>query len=234
MGVSEQQLIDALRPVTLVLDHHGTNRGYGRWNWIEPERSAVAEMMLELVLVLQERTGRDDLLDAETARWLMVGLVTSTDWFRHHTGARTWQAAAFLDRIEGVDKTAFADGLMRVSLNYFRMAGALRMRTRVRRGVASATIPRALLRAYNVTDSEAARYIEEMTVVPASVYVLAIELADDSIRVRLRSRGMAVDDLAARFGGGGHETASGTVVGSWTDVRRLVRAAEQAATVGQS
>lgn len=226
---------DAVRPVTLVIDHHITNRAYGLWNWIEPDRAAVAEMVLELILVLQELSGRDDLVDSAIARWLMAGIVTSTDWFRHHTDARIWRAAAWLEQTGGVDQKAKAElafNLTAVSPGYFRLSGALRHLTRIRAGVASVRVSRSLLERYGVTDDEAARFIDDMTALPAQMYVLLVELADGSIRARLRGRERRVDTIAQAFGGGGHEYASGTILPNRTTARRLVRAAE-ASTNGE-
>lgn len=220
---------DAVRPVTLAIDHHITNRGYGLWNWLDPERSSVAEMVLELIQVLQEQTGRDDLADEQVAQWLMVGLVTSTDWFRHDTDSRTWRAVEWLERIGRVDKERLAHQLDAVSVDYFHLSGALRRLTHVQDGVASAMVPRRLLDHYGVSDSEAARFIDELTTLRADVYLLFLELADGTIRVRLRGRGLEVHHLAARFGGGGHERASGAVVKDWAEARRLLRAARRTA-----
>lgn len=219
---------DAVRPVTLVIDHHVTNRAYGKWNWIESDRASVSEMVLEMILVLQDLTGRGDLIDEGAARCLMAGIVTSTDWFRHHTDERVFAAAAWLEKTGGMDGPAKEDlafNLSSVDLAYFHLSGALRRLTRVHEGVASVLVTRSLLKRYGVAASEAARFIDEMTVLPAEVCVLLVELDDGSIRARLRGRGRRVDTLADAFGGGGHEYASGTILPNRTAARRLVRVA---------
>jgi nanoRNase/pAp phosphatase (c-di-AMP/oligoRNAs hydrolase) len=216
---------DSIRPVDLVIDHHATNRGYGRLNWIEPERSAVAEMVLDLVLVWEEMTGRD-LLSPQVATWLMVGLVTSTHWFQRDTGPSTWRAAALLDARGQLDKAHIARRLESRSLAHFRLAGILRQETAVEEGVAWVHIRRETLKQYGVSSSEAAEFVEDLMVLPAEVCLLFVDLEHGGIRVRLRSHRIPVHELAAAFGGGGHERASGTVLRSAAAMEELVAAAE--------
>jgi phosphoesterase RecJ-like protein len=44
----------------------------------------------------------------------------------------------------------------------------------------------------------------------------------ESIRVRLRSKGLVINKLAAQYHGGGHSLASGATVYSWEEADALI------------
>ncbi len=52
-------------------------------------------------------------------------------------------------------------------------------------------------------------------------WVIFIE-EDDSIRVRLRSKGPIINVLAKKYNGGGHPLASGATVNSWEEADRVI------------
>jgi nanoRNase/pAp phosphatase (c-di-AMP/oligoRNAs hydrolase) len=218
---------DAVRPVDLVIDHHATNRGYGRLNWIEPERSAVSEMVLDLLRLWEDRTGTA-LVDQQAATWLFVGLATSTDWFTRDTGDHTWEAARFLDARGRLDKAAIASKLNTRSPGYFRLSGALRGRATVIGGVARVAVAREDLERFGVAPADAAEFIDELRALPAAIYLVFVDLGAEGIRVRLRSDVLPVHRLAQAFGGGGHERAAGAVLPDAAAVAALITAAEAA------
>ena len=56
-----------------------------------------------------------------------------------------------------------------------------------------------------------------------------IETDDGEIRVRLRSRFVQIETLAAKYGGGGHLNAAGATVHGLTEQRALLRDADELA-----
>ena len=222
---------DDIVPVALVIDHHVTNRAYGLLNWIEPERSAVAEMVCDLLLELERRAGCR-LVDGDVARLLFVGLVTSTAWFQQDTGDHTWETALLLDRRGRFDKAALAAGLDHMSLAHYRLTGELRQAVRVDDRVAHAYIDRATLERYGVTSVEAAAFVDDLEKVGADITLLFVEMEAGGVRVRLRSPRFPMHTLAQQFGGGGHERASGTVVAGRDEADGLVMAAREMVRVG--
>src|SRR5699024_12193075 len=57
------------------------------------------------------------------------------------------------------------------------------------------------------------------------VWFLALE-NEDEIRVRLRSKELVINDIAAEFGGGGHPLASGVRVKDLNELDTLIRSEE--------
>ena len=60
----------------------------------------------------------------------------------------------------------------------------------------------------------------------ATVWALMIE-HEDQIRVRLRSNGPKISDVAAKFSGGGHARASGATLKSWSELDKFIQEIEK-------
>ena len=55
------------------------------------------------------------------------------------------------------------------------------------------------------------------------VWALFIEYKDKSLKIRIRSKGPAINEFAQRFNGGGHPKASGASMSSWEDSDRFIK-----------
>ena len=101
--VESRAFLDACARVA-VIDHHRRAADYiedALLNFHEPYASSAAELVTELVQYLLER---EDLLPEETMA-LLAGIVLDTKKFSVRTGARTFEAAAWL-RKHGADTVA--------------------------------------------------------------------------------------------------------------------------------
>ena len=58
------------------------------------------------------------------------------------------------------------------------------------------------------------------------IWIAFLEAGDGSIRVRLRSRLVAINELAERYHGGGHACASGATVHSRREMQTLLQEAD--------
>src|SRR5690625_7382381 len=50
-----------------------------------------------------------------------------------------------------------------------------------------------------------------------------IEEAEGVIRVRIRSKGPVINDVAAKYNGGGHPLAAGATVQTWEEAERITK-----------
>ena len=94
--VESPQLLEACNRVA-VIDHHRRASNYienAALNFHEPYASSASELVTELLQYLVEPS---DLLRAESEA-LLAGMVLDTKNFTMRTGARTFEAAAFLRR----------------------------------------------------------------------------------------------------------------------------------------
>lgn len=191
---------------TLVIDHHVSNPGFGRHDWIEPTASSTAEMVAELAAL------SGTALDVDAATCLLTGIVTDTLGFRtSSTTPRTMDAAR--DLME-----AGAD-LAEISLAVFgsRPLGALRLIGRALERLtrdgpfALSTLRLTDFRELGV-DAAQARGISSFLATAAEPAAVALlrEREDGDVDVSMRARpGVDLVPAARALGGGGHAPAAG-------------------------
>ncbi len=201
-------LLDAARGASsqvLNIDHHPDNRGYGTVNWIDPAAAATGEMVFDLIRALGHR------VTAEVALNLFTAIHTDTGSFRYsNTTPRTFRIAAELTA-SGADPALVSDQLYQRRLpEALGTLGEILRRVKVSQDgrVAWLAVPRGLA-------SEAFLAAEDLVAYPRSiegvkVALLLSEEAGGLVKASLRGKGqVAVNRIAHRFGGGGHENAAG-------------------------
>ena len=188
------------------LDHHVSGRAFANVNWIDSNACAVGELVYQLA----GAAGID--ITADMATCLYASVLTDTGSFCYAgTDARTFELASDLVR-HGADPVAIARHV------YFSNPAAKIFLL----GAALANLhhdgPLAWLW---VSQDEMARHHarEEdcegivnyaISIDQVEVAVFLRELRDGRVRLSLRSKGKVnVAHVAERFGGGGHENASG-------------------------
>ena len=211
------------------IDHHIDKKPYGDLSWVEEERSAAAEMIADFY-----ETFRDKLvLTEKAATCLYAGIVTDSGRFRYQgTCGDTLRAAAtLLDR--GIDIERLYASLYMDDFSVMQFDADMTKRIkRTENGVAYLTISKTLRRRRRISQEDASNTVSLMDGIRGSLIWLAfIENDDGSIRVRLRSRFVPVEELAGRYHGGGHANASGATVYSQEEAEALIADAD--ALLGQ-
>ena len=94
-------------------------------------------------------------------------------------------------------------------------------------GVASLYVSKRMQKKFNLSKEEASASVSYMdSIKDALIWIAFIESDDGSIRVRLRSRFITVNELAEQYGGGGHACASGATVHSKKEVKEMLAKAD--------
>lgn len=89
MGAPYQTLSRQVKHIPIInIDHHVTNINFGELNWVDPTAVATAQILLELVEIM------DIPLDADIATCLLTGIVTDTRGFRTPNTSPQVMAAA--------------------------------------------------------------------------------------------------------------------------------------------
>jgi bifunctional oligoribonuclease and PAP phosphatase NrnA len=214
----------------LNIDHHPDNRRYGTVNWIDSTAAATGEMVFDLIRALGGR------VTPAIALNLFTAIHTDTGSFRYsNTTAKTFRIAAELTAA-GADPAVVAEELyQRRSPDALARLGDILHRVEVSGDgrLAWLTLPRELA-------AEAFVAAEDLVTYPRSidgvkVALLFSEERDGLVKVSLRGKGdIAVNRIAQRFGGGGHDNAAGcTVRGTLADVTAAVLDAVRLALDGQ-
>ena len=210
-------------PAFLNVDHHASNEGFGTHRWIDSSYAAAGTMAFELLCELGAPLARDACLCLYTA------LVYDTGGFAFsNTDPRSHRmAAACLERgVRAEEGTAALHRSRSLGSWKFAAEAVGRMRTTADGAVAWIPVTRELLALHGIGEGRQPELVDVPVSLGATrIGILLTEIEDGrGVRVSLRSRcPVAVHELAARYGGGGHARAAGmTLPGSLADAERLV------------
>ena len=196
---------------TVIIDHHrqGNESVKTALSYIEPYASSACEMITELI----QYVSQDIKLSAIEADALYSGIIIDTDNFLAKTGARTFEAAAYLRRC-GADMTLVRK-LFRKSMDEFRAKADVVSSMEIfeecfaigrceATGTESPTIIGAQA-ANSLLDIKGIKASFVFTPYEGQVYISARSI--DEINVQL---------IMERLGGGGHLSVAGAQLGSVT------------------
>jgi phosphoesterase RecJ-like protein len=214
----------------LNIDHHPDNRRYGTVNWIDPAAAATGEMVFDLIQALGDR------VTPEVAVNLFTAIHTDTGSFRYsNTTARTFRIAAELTAAGASPALVSNELYQRRSRDSLGTLGEVLRRVQVSGDgrVAWLTLPRGIASDAFVAAEDLVTY--PRTIDGVKVALLLLEERDGLVKVSFRGKGeIAVNRIAHRFGGGGHDNAAGcTVQGTLDDVTTAVLAAVRQALDGK-
>ena len=211
------------------IDHHPGNTGYGAINWFNPGAAACSEMVFDVIEALGVT------LTPEIATHIYVAILTDTGGFHFsHITPRTFEICRRCTEA-GAKPEAIARAVYDSStMGRLRLMGAVLHNLEFEAGgrVAIAVLTLRLLQETGATHEDSDGLINiPLTVNDIQAVAFFKEIAPDSFRVSLRSKGdVDVNRVATIFGGGGHKNAAGcTLNGPYPDVRaKLVTELRQA------
>ncbi|ASA97680.1 MULTISPECIES: DHH family phosphoesterase [Anoxybacillus] len=202
------------------IDHHPNEDPYGDILWVDTNASSVSEMIYELYLIGKEH---GLILTKEAARLIYAGIVGDTGRFLFpSTNPKTFKYASELVEY-GFSFVDLYDQLYRTKLSIAHLSGYVLQNFELSEyGVAHIVLTKELLKQYDATPSEASQLVSVLgNIEGIKAWVFFVE-EDDQIRVRLRSRGPIVNEVAKKYRGGGHPLAAGASIYSWEEVKRVL------------
>lgn len=204
---------DAVRSarITACIDHHVPENQFGDIRITDPDYSATAELIAELL----EASSIE--VDSTVATQLLTGLIADTGAFRFaNTSPRTFHVAARLTDL-GADPSAIARQVYDSRpLRAVKLLGRAlsSLRTDIDGRVVWAVIRRSDMDELAATDADTDSVVNHVRSVRGpEVAILFREIEPNVVRISLRSNaGVDVNQVARRFGGGGHAAAAGCTV----------------------
>ncbi|MFS0751187.1 DHH family phosphoesterase [Oceanobacillus sp. 1P07AA] len=208
------------------IDHHPETDTYGDIQWVNTNASSVSEMIVDLA-IYGESEGLQ--LNDEAARLLYAGIVGDTGRFKFpSTTKKTFQLAAELVTFN-FDRSQIYNALYSVEDKISRLSGHILQNFELSTsGLCTIKLTTELLEKYKVSVDESSQLVQVVGDVKGiKAWVFFIE-ESDQIRVRLRSKGPIINEIASQFNGGGHPLASGATVYSWEEAKALESKLERA------
>jgi phosphoesterase RecJ-like protein len=188
------------------IDHHSSARPFAHVNWIDPDACATAEMIFRLAREAGVK------ISPEVATCLYTAVLTDTGSFCYAgTSERTFALARELVRV-GADPVGIAQNVyFSTPVSKMRLLGAALNNLHRDGALAWMYITRADMERTSALEEHSEGLVNyALAIEGVEVALFFREMSDRRYRVSLRSKGeVNVAKVAEKFGGGGHECASG-------------------------
>lgn len=217
--VDDQRYVNGAKLVKI--DHHPNDDSYGDLLWVNTSASSASEMIFELYE--EGKAYANWNMTDEAARLLFAGIVGDTGRFMFQsTSQRTFETAGELIKYN-FDRTSLFNGMYEVDRNLLNLQGHIYQHFVIdENGAAFVKLTMDTLHEFGVTPSETSLLVGSLgNVKGIRAWVIFIE-ESDQIRVRLRSKGPIINELAKEYGGGGHPLASGASVYTWEEADQVI------------
>lgn len=201
------------------IDHHIPVEDYGDLIWVDTTFPSCAQMITYFYYKFKDELK----LSLEGAIALYTGIVTDTGRFRYRGVSQLTHQLAGILLGKGVD-VEFIDGhLSKESLPMIKLKGYVYTHYETSGGFIYVKMTRDVIEEHQVSDEQAASVVNALGGIDGyPVWALFIEYPDE-IRIRLRSSGPTINELANQYGGGGHAKASGAKLNNWDELDGFLR-----------
>ena len=202
------------------MDQHPFIEKYANIELIDDDACSTSQLILELVFSNKIN------LTKEAGERLYLGIVGDTDRFLHdYTSPKTFSLVNKLLENVNIDFTSLYKILYQRPMVEVRFEGYIYQNlTLTDNGVAYIKITDKIMKEYNVDSAAAGNMINDLKFVnEIMVWIfLSEDIKSNLIRANIRSVGPYVNDVATKYGGGGHKYASGVKLKTWEDADKLV------------
>lgn len=204
------------------MDHHPSREEYGNLNYVRSEVSSASE----LVVALARQLAGDALISKEAATYLYAGVMSDTMSFStNSTNASSLETASYLARC-GVNLEEVAYHFRAKSLPVFQLITEMRTKLVIEENkLAYVIVTKEMYRKYDLTFEDVKGNVGEFSrILGLFIWCVFIEQDDAAYPYQgsLRSRYVGVNDIAAKFRGGGHVYAAGVKLESIDEVYALI------------
>lgn len=203
------------------IDHHPYEDKMGDTELVDTTSCSVAQLIGELVLNTRLK------LTKEVAENIFLGIVSDSDRFLlQYTTAKTFKIVNQIIEKTNLDFTNLYVRLYERPLNEIRFQGYLAQNLiTTENGFAYIKITTDDIKNFGVDSSTASNminnfnYIKEIKVWTFITY----DQKSTMYKVNIRSRNVIINDIAAKYHGGGHKFASGVRTTSEVDIDNLIK-----------
>jgi phosphoesterase RecJ-like protein len=189
------------------MDHHLSNELYGDLNFVDTSASAAAEIVYEVLRLL------DIKLDKEISTCLYTSLLTDTGSFRHSSTTVVTHAIAGELINTGIDfsnihRIIFENKKFEKIKFYGEVISNMTLELDGK--VCIMYIPKNLIEKYDLISDDTSDVITFGSSIDTVEVTMLIKEAEDGVKVSLRSKSLVnVSKVAEGFNGGGHIRAAG-------------------------
>ena len=207
------------------IDHHIPVEDYGSINWVEEHSSSTCEMISRFYLEFKDQLK----INERAATLIYTGMVTDSGRFRFRSvsGNTMRAAAAMLET--GIDTDRLYANLYIDDFEQLKFKAHVYNKMKItENGVAYIHVTSKMQEKFGLTAEKASASVSYMDSIRGSlIWIAFIDNSDGTIRVRLRSRFVTINDIAEKYRGGGHDCASGATLLKKSEIRKLLDDADK-------
>ena len=202
------------------IDHHPFVEEFADIEYIE-ECSSTSQLIFKFVLENKLK------MTEKIAENIYLGIVGDTDRFLHdYTTNETVELASKLLNMSNIDFTKLYSSLYSRPLSEVKLQGYIYQNLELtKNNVAYIKLTDEILKKYEVDSAAAGNMINDLKYV--NEILVWVFFSEDTkmniIKANIRSRGPIINEVAAKYGGGGHKYASGARLQSWTEADNLIK-----------
>lgn len=201
------------------IDHHPDVDSFGDYNWIKDHYSSCAELIYKFA------KNSDLSITHKVADCLYAGIIGDTHRFLYaDTSYKTLETAAKLIKL-GANATKISHSEDEITLSIARLeAYMLENFTLNDSGFGYIILNKQLLEIFNLNPGELDYAVPLIGKIDSvKTWAVLSENETNQFRVNLRSKEIAINSIAEKFGGGGHPLASGVYVHGSESVDLLIK-----------
>lgn len=208
------------------IDHHIPLENYGDLIWVEEERSSACEMITDFYATFQDQLK----IDSEAATYLYTGMVTDSGRFKYEGVCGDTMRCAGLLLDVGIDTETLYAQLYLDDFEYLKFKAHVYQKMQItENGVAYIYVDKAMQEQFGLSLEQSSACVGNLDSIRGCIcWIAFIENGDEqqSIRVRLRSRFVHINEIAEQYRGGGHACASGATLYGQDEITALLRDAD--------
>ncbi len=187
------------------IDHHIESTPFIGYKWVDTDAIACAQMIVEFAQHFHLK------INQRAANLLYLGICTDSGRFRYApTNSKTHRIVADLYDI-GVDPKPMFDVLYQSDADYVKYQALLVSKFKMTKNhvvYCFADVPD--YEKFNLTFEQVSKNVNVIgNIKGCPIWVLFTRSPEGTIRVEFRSQGLDVQQIAKKYGGGGHKCASG-------------------------
>ncbi len=207
---------------TIKIDHHPFVEKYCDIECINDKASSASQIIIDFAFSMKLK------ITKEAAEKLYIGIVADTNRFLFsYTTPNTFDLVSKLIKETDINFTSLYDNLYLRSLKELKFQSYIinnMIVTKNKFGYIKLTDD--VLKKFDVDAATAGNMVNNFNYIEdfVSWAVFTEDKNNDFIRGSIRSRGPIINDVAAKFGGGGHKLASGVRLKNFEEVDKLVEA----------
>ena len=202
------------------MDHHPIIDKYANIELIDEDSCSTSQLILEFIFNNKIE------INKEIGEKLYLGIVGDTDRFLHdYTSSKTFSLVTRLLEETNIDFTSLYKVLYKRPISEIRFEGYIYQNLILtENGVAYIKITDRKLKEFGVDSAAAGNMINDLKFVNEIIVwvFLTEDIKSNLIRANIRSVGPYINDVATKFGGGGHKYASGVKLKTWDDSDKLI------------